>query len=257
MSKFFLSHASFDSDLAMFLKDFIESSFDGIGVFCSSDPTDLPLGTKWPEEVQNALKDSNILLLLATTRSLARPWVWFETGTFWFTGKKIIPLCVGQVRKDKLPTPLYELQSVNLDEEDDLHEFVKLCKAYSISEKQKTDVSKLLTALRDKERKILDAYLSNREGWIGVSWESKFLSYDGPIEGLKLIEDQTHQESMSDALKKGGFSPYLALLEKLSEHANKGRRIIYLTDRASWRGKIVNKQKVLVAKPVIIKNNAI
>lgn len=254
MSKFFLSHAAFDSDLAMFLKDFIESSFDGIGVFCSSDPTDLPLGTKWPIEVQNALKDSDILLLLATTRSLARPWVWFETGTFWFADKRIIPLCLGQIKKDKLPTPLYELQSVNLDQEDDLNKFVALCKSCGRSKKQEIHISSLLISLKEKEQKVLSAFLSNREGWIGVNWEGKFLSYDGPIEGLSLIEDQIYQESMSRELRGGGFVPHLASLENLSDHADKGRRIIYLTDRASWRGKIVKKQQmVLVAKPAITK----
>jgi hypothetical protein len=42
MVKVFLSHAAFDSDLAMSLKTALEASVEGVEIFCSSDPTDVP-----------------------------------------------------------------------------------------------------------------------------------------------------------------------------------------------------------------------
>ncbi len=116
----FLSHAAADGPIGMLLKGEIQGRLPGITVFCSSDPTDLPPGTKWSPEIQRALEGSGMLLLIASRRGLQRPWVWFECGTIWFRKRKIIPLCLGEVRKSALPTPLSELQAVNADDPVDL-----------------------------------------------------------------------------------------------------------------------------------------
>jgi hypothetical protein len=77
----FLSHAAADAPIGMLLKGEIQGRLPGIAVFCSSDPTDLPPGTKWSPEIQRALEGSGMLLLIASRRGLQRPWVWFECGT--------------------------------------------------------------------------------------------------------------------------------------------------------------------------------
>jgi hypothetical protein len=116
----FVSHAASDASIALFLKEEFQTRISGLAVFCSSDPTDLPPGTKWSPEIQRTLERSSVLVLVASERSLKRPWVWFECGTFWFGGRRIIPLCVGGVRKDTLRAPLSELQAVNGDDPVDL-----------------------------------------------------------------------------------------------------------------------------------------
>src|SRR6266852_8692038 len=82
-SKVFLSHAASDEHIALLLKAEIERRLPGVKVFCSSDPTDLPPGTKWSPAIQQALQDSTMLIFVASERGLQRPWVWFECGTFW------------------------------------------------------------------------------------------------------------------------------------------------------------------------------
>ena len=119
-SKVILSHAASDEQIALLLKAEIERRLSGVKVFCSSDPVDLPPGTKWSPEIQQALRESGLLIFVASDRGLQRPWVWFECGTFWFTGKKIMPLCLGEVRKNSLRPPLSELQAINGDEPGDL-----------------------------------------------------------------------------------------------------------------------------------------
>ncbi len=247
MPNIFLSHAALDSDMANYFKQIVENSFEDIQVFCSSDPLDLPLGTKWPEEIQTALKESQILFVLATSRSLARPWVWFEAGTFWFTGKKVIPLCIGDIKKDKLPTPLYELVGLTLNDKGDLNNlFSNLESDYK--KRKDINIDEIVESINSREESISKIFENNREGWIGAEWEGKFLSYDGPIEGFQLIEDGVFEQSMSDALKKSGFNPYLGASRKLSHHAEKGHRIIYLTDRSSWRRKITKNNLILIAR---------
>jgi len=119
-TKVFLSHAASDEHMALLLKSEIERRVPGVKVFCSSDPADLAPGTKWSPEIQQALQHSALLIFVASDRGLARPWVWFECGTFWFTKKSIMPLCLGGVRKNTLRRPLSELQAVNGDEASDL-----------------------------------------------------------------------------------------------------------------------------------------
>src|SRR5713226_5260641 len=81
--KVFLSHAASDEHIALLLKAEIERRLSGVKVFCSSDPADLPPGTKWSPEIQQALQNSTMLIFVASERGLQRPWVWFECGTFW------------------------------------------------------------------------------------------------------------------------------------------------------------------------------
>jgi hypothetical protein len=88
----FLSHAAADGSIGLLLKDEIKDRLPGITVFCSSHPSDLPPGTKWSPEIQRALENSGMLLLIASRRGLQRQWVWFECGTIWFRQRKIIPL---------------------------------------------------------------------------------------------------------------------------------------------------------------------
>jgi hypothetical protein len=55
-ARVFLSHAASDEHIALVLKTEIERRLPEVGVFCSSDPTDLPPGTKWSPGIQQALQ---------------------------------------------------------------------------------------------------------------------------------------------------------------------------------------------------------
>jgi len=51
----FVSHAAIDAELPRLLKETIERGFNGIDVFVSSDPEDLPIGDPWVEQILEAL----------------------------------------------------------------------------------------------------------------------------------------------------------------------------------------------------------
>ncbi len=248
MLKIFLSHASSDSELALYIKTVLEKNLKEITVFCSSDPTDLPPGSKWPSKIQKELRTSDLFLLLATSRSLSRPWVWFECGTFWFKDKKLIPLCSGQVRKNKLVTPLSERMALNLDEPKDIDSLFQTIEQLADINREPIDIPRIVKTLSEKE-KSGERTARMKAGWTGVNWNRRFLCYDGPIEGLELIEDRAFQRSMSEALASEGFKVYLSNPESLTDHAEKGYRIIYLTDRECWRQKIVKDRSILIARP--------
>jgi hypothetical protein len=116
----FISHAAIDQELARKLKEVIEAAFSSVEVFVASDPEDLAPGDPWADVVLENLKKTAMLIAITTERGLSRKWVWFEAGTAWKADLRLIPCCVGKVRKDSLPPPFSQLQAANIDTEPDL-----------------------------------------------------------------------------------------------------------------------------------------
>jgi hypothetical protein len=114
--------------MAKFLKDCIGSAFPKHKIFVSSDPGDLKLADEWVLKILKALESAKFVLVLATERGLSRKWVWFEAGRTWFSGVKMLPCCVGTLRKSDLPSPFSGRMGANLDEPKDvqlLFEFLR------------------------------------------------------------------------------------------------------------------------------------
>src|SRR5207302_544775 len=81
MLNFFLSHASADAPLALYIRNTFEGNITGIEIFCSSDPTDLPPGTRWPQAIQwpsmNRIRPNEPLKLARGCKHGATPrWMW-------------------------------------------------------------------------------------------------------------------------------------------------------------------------------------
>lgn len=247
-SKLFLSHAASDEGIALLLKAEIERRLPGVKVFCSSDPADLPPGTKWSEAIQQALQESAMLIFVASERGLQRQWVWFECGTFWFRQRKIMPLCLGEVRKNALRPPLSELQAINGDESSDLKTAFDVIAAVSgVPVSDATDLHSLSERLRLLDREATSV-LSASDGWIGVEWKGRFLAYDGPYESLNEIGERSFETSMQKALEATGYK--VALCERPSFAAmGDANHFVQLTDRKSWRCRIARGTAYLVATP--------
>jgi TIR domain-containing protein len=244
----FLSHAASDETIALTLKAEIQSRLPGVKVFCSSDPTDLPAGTKWSPDIQKALLDSTMLIFIASDRSLQRPWVWFECGTFWFSERKIVPLCLGGVRKNALHPPLSELQAVNGDDPKDLRialDSVASATGVSLENDTHLDTLSIRLAQLDRDAAAVSITLS---GWFGAEWKGNFLAYEGPYQSLQLIEDSQFERSMQRVLEEAGYR--IALYDQ-NHFANlgEGGRFVQLTDRKSWRSYIASGPQRLVARP--------
>ncbi|HEA67767.1 MAG TPA: TIR domain-containing protein [Desulfobacterales bacterium] len=114
--KIFISHITEESALALVLKDWIESTFvDQCEVFVSSDLRDIPAGSKWLEEIDQALEGSVVMLLLCSPASISRPWVNFEAGCGWIKRIPIIPICHSGQRENSLPVPISVFQALELE----------------------------------------------------------------------------------------------------------------------------------------------
>jgi hypothetical protein len=247
-SKVFLSHAASDEHIALVLKSEIERLLPGVKVFCSSDPTDLPPGSKWSPTIQQALQKSAVLIFVASERGLQRPWVWFECGTFWFTDKKIMPLCLGAVRKNALHPPLSELQAINGDEPNELKTALDvIVAATGVALSDGSDLDKLSEKLKQLDREASTTLVA-LSGWVGTEWNGRFLAYDGPYETLKLIEDRNFESAMGEALMAAGYNISLVYKDAAGPMPA-ATHVVWMTDKKSWRCRVVQDSAYLVARP--------
>ena len=111
----FVSHISEEAAVAAILKDWIESTFLGhVSVFVSSDPADIPAGSKWLEEIDSALQSTALLITLFSKASLNRPWISFEAGCAWIRSVPIIPICHAGLSVRDLRQPLAGFQGLDI-----------------------------------------------------------------------------------------------------------------------------------------------
>lgn len=117
----FISHQHVDHRVAELLQSSLSRTFlEFPRFFNASDSASLEPGSDWFDAIVTALKECSVLLALLSPTSQDRPWVNFESGAAWINDALVIPCCIGQVRKDSLPSPYRNLQGVNLDDPADL-----------------------------------------------------------------------------------------------------------------------------------------
>ncbi len=115
----FISHISEEKPLALAMKDGLESSFPGqIKVFVSSDPDDIPAGTKWLNKIGDALKDSTLLIILYSPQSTLRPWINFEAGCGWIKDIPIMPICHSGLKVSQIGAPISSFQGLEIESND-------------------------------------------------------------------------------------------------------------------------------------------
>lgn len=113
----FLSHISEESDLATIVKDQIANDFLGmIDVFQSSSPKSIQPGQRWLERIDQNLQQAEVVILLCSEKSVARPWLNFEAGAGWIKNVPVIPICHSGMRPSRLPLPLNLLNGIMASE---------------------------------------------------------------------------------------------------------------------------------------------
>lgn len=121
----FISHISEEREIALALKNLVETAFLGlIEVFVSSDANSIRLGRKWLDTITTGLKACKVEIIIASPASVKRPWVNFEAGAGWVRDIPVIPLCHSGMTPSTLPTPLSELQAALATDKDELARLV-------------------------------------------------------------------------------------------------------------------------------------
>jgi hypothetical protein len=102
----FLSHAETDSEAAHRFKEWL-SSLLTTHVFASS----IAPGQDFRDAILTALDQCKVAVVLITKNSIKREWVHYESGVVRGLKKRLIPLCIGDVRRSELPSTLANLQA--------------------------------------------------------------------------------------------------------------------------------------------------
>src|SRR5579871_3813765 len=75
----------------------------------------LAVGQNWEEQFQDALRQSEIFILILTPNSLENPNVYFELGAAFADHKQIIPVLVGDIDVKQVPLSLASRQWLRTD----------------------------------------------------------------------------------------------------------------------------------------------
>lgn len=110
----FISHAYADMDLALLLKKALSIAFPSATIFDSSDPSSTQPRSEWVNQVLQHLQKAAVVVVIATERSMRRPWVWFEAGAAWGSPPNFITCCIGSMHQSKLPPPFLNYTALNL-----------------------------------------------------------------------------------------------------------------------------------------------
>ena len=117
MSDIFISHIHEEEVVANALLGFMREALGRTTVFLSSDSWQVYAGEIWLERIREELASSKVVILMLSPESVKRPWVNFEAGAAWLTGKVIIPVCYGDLDKSSLPKPYSNIQALDLADE--------------------------------------------------------------------------------------------------------------------------------------------
>ena len=122
MTRIFISHSHSDDAIAYELVDFLLEALglNSREILCTSNP-DQGLSyssSSITDQLKEALKNSEALIILITSDSLHSAWIPFEAGSFWTTDKPIIPILGPGLTQNDLPGPLKNFLSISIGVQD-------------------------------------------------------------------------------------------------------------------------------------------
>jgi hypothetical protein len=107
-NRVFLSYAGHDRD---WVRAFATTLRDS-GVATFFDKSDIEPGEDWQEKIEQALRESNTLVVVLSPDSLKSPWGFFELGVAVADKKRIIPVIAQDVDISQVPLPVRRFQMV-------------------------------------------------------------------------------------------------------------------------------------------------
>jgi hypothetical protein len=238
-SRIFLSHAAVDRPLAELLRDRIVELDPTRRVFVASRPGDIRADQEWLPTIQQELAVAEVYIVLLTPNSIARPWVWFETGAAWMSQRTLIAVRAAGLASDEVPLPLSTRQILSLDNP---NEAVEIFRAIGLQLRDERDFTNRVIELGHA---AITAGI-RETGWKGIEVGTVFYAWDGPLTNLEDFKPEPEPPGLLDALRQQGLTCGWANRDKLARRGLGERLRVYATDRRKWRREIVNGDTVLV-----------
>lgn len=111
----FISHSTKDRFIARQVSNLIEDKGRDRGLQTFLDEKDIEFGDSIPEEIREAIRDCEELVVLISEYSIDRPWVLVEIGAAWVLEKRIVAV-IDKISPDRMPDVIASYKAVDLNE---------------------------------------------------------------------------------------------------------------------------------------------
>lgn len=105
----FLSYSHNDS---AWVKEFV-TTLKSAGITTWFDADDIKPGDNWQSAIQQALRESNTLVLVLSKNNVNSPWTFFELGAAVADKKRIIPVLAGDLDISQIPLLVRNFQMLH------------------------------------------------------------------------------------------------------------------------------------------------
>lgn len=102
----FLSYSNKDKS---WVAEFV-SALKEAGIKTWFDVHELAPGERWDEKIQQALRESSVIVVILSENSVDSPWIFFELGAAIADKKRIIPVLFGDIESKRIPSLLRRFQ---------------------------------------------------------------------------------------------------------------------------------------------------
>lgn len=200
----FISHITEEKEVAITIKKLIEEIFpEQTKIFVSSDGVSIAAGTKWLDEISNALNESDLLITLCSDISIKRPWINFELGAGWTKGIPIIPICYLGITKKQLPQPIAMLQAMDLVDYNSLkYMFEGIAKHLGLTLGKRIDYKSMIEEVNESFEKVEYAKSNNKTKNIDENKQDNDFLSEIEINILKYFINKNGQRVTIEELQK-------------------------------------------------------
>ena len=172
--------------------------------------------------------------------SLDRRWINFEAGVGVGAEATVIPVVTHGLERGSVGHPLTSLH---------IRSIQTLADVNALMSDVETKLGFIPKATIDSNALItLASQPSAEAGGSASIGTANFSRARGPVLKLPRTEDQTFSKTQADALLKGGFHPHMAHRPNMKPSVDAGHKIVYLTDKKTYRAELRDGDTVLVAK---------
>jgi hypothetical protein len=234
----FISHASTDRTVAESLAARLAGP--DVMTFLASRPGDIRADAQWLPSIQTALREATAYVILLTPNSVVRPWVNFEFGAAWSSGKTYVLVRAGGLAAEEIPLPLSSQQIYSLEDAGELKAVL-----HALGVTSAVDIDAMVSDVRSLVRQWQLAGVGE-PAWEGVDVDGNFYAWAGPLLPLQDRAAVPCPPSLPDVLRQRGLIVRFGNRGHMTHHFSRGRAQVFATDRANWRRPVESNGQVLL-----------
>lgn len=213
--------------------------------FVASRPGDIRADEDWLRGVERALQEADAYIVVLTPESVLRPWVHFESGAAWFSGRRLIFVRIGALSTDEIPLPIASRQVYALDNPEQLRAIFQALEL------------PVLNAEELVRRFVLEAAADVLAGgdepaWEGIQLQGVFYAWSGPLLHLQDRESVPPPAGLLEGIQRRGLAPRWAARDRVPQHIERGLSQVFATDQRTWRRPIMDRGRpLMVGNPYV------